>query len=288
MKCENIKEQLVNYLKSELSNSERKIIDDHLSECEHCRLVLNNLETIWTDLGNISDKEPSSHFREHFHNMLNNEISMRETHTHGKSGKKGLMDIFQTVWPTRPQWALSYTFVFVVLGFGLGRWFLIGGTVDISETGKPQITHIQEEVSELRDMMAYTLLSQDSVQARLRGIDYARANGSSDPRVLTLLLNTFERDETSNVRLAALDAIKPHLDNPMVKERIYNRLLMETSPIVQLKIVNNLLDAAGEGWQDQLDELLKTGILDSTVTGFLQEAKTGENKNEEQEGVREL
>lgn len=288
MQCKHIKELLVNYLKDETGDPERKTIEDHLAECELCRLELHNLQAVWTDLGNISDKQPSIHLRNRFYSMLNNETSIQQTQDDGKSRFNGLGNFFRSVWPTRPQWALSYTFVFILLGFTLGRFDLMVETGDAPGTGDTEIARIQDEVSELRDMMAYTLLSQDSVQARLRGIDYARTNSSDDPSVLTLLLNTFERDETGNVRLAALDVLESHLDNPTVRERIYNRLLTETSPIVQLKIVELLLDEAGEGWSDQLDELLMTGILDSTVTAYLQEARTGTGRNEAQGDSRAL
>lgn len=278
MKCEQIKDQFINYLKGEISGLERKLIDDHVSECEHCRLELHHLQSAWTALEEIPELEPSSQLRERFYGMLDNE----------KSGKQGLRSLFQAVWPARPQSALSYTFVIILFGFVMGRFLITGGSTMSRDINQPQISQIQEDVSQLRDMVALTLLSQDSVQARLRGIDFARTNISNDPRVLTLLLNTFERDETRNVRLAALDVLGNYLDDPMVKERIYNNLLMETSPIVQLKIVELLLEAAGDGWQEQLDDLLKTGILDSTVTGFLQEVRADGDRDEDQGTIHEL
>ena len=287
MKCNHVKEQFVAYLKNELDNPNRTLVEQHIDGCEYCCLELNRMKQLWTGLENGNEQKPSAQLSNRFYDMLNNEVTRRIDHLYKEPTKSRWTGLFSSLWPSRPQWALSYTFVIMLGGFLVGQWM---PSADRSNANPDQqeLAQIKDEVSDLRDLMAFTLLSQDSVQARLQGVDYARENNPDDPRVLTLLLNTFERDEARNVRLAALDALGPYMENPAVNERIYNGLLMETSPIVQLKIVELLLDAAGTGWQEQLDELLKTGILDSNVTAFLQDVKSGNDQNTGQDGVRAL
>lgn len=262
MICTRVKAQYIYFLRRELDQAERQIIEAHLVECDDCRLALQEIESMWTGLDALPERAPSAQLRERFFDALHNANTVRATGMSGKSAWTYLL---------RPQWVLAFTMVILLGGFLIGRLFPAAAPAG----NTPQLAQIQKDVSDLRGLMALTLLSQDSVQARLRGIEYARKSGSGDPRVLTLLLNTVDRDETRNVRLAALDVLGSHLDNSMVRERIYNRLLMEPSPLVQLKIVELLLEGAGDGGHELLDDLLKTGILEPTVAGFLRQVEAG-------------
>lgn len=262
MKCNHAEARFIDYLRQELDVIERQAVDKHLAGCDNCRLALQEIETAWSGLDYLPEGVPSPAVRERFYQGLNDAI---ETNTSGTTRKPAWTLLF------RPQWAVAFSVMVLLCGFIIGRWYPAGNTA----ADPSQLAQIQKEVSELRGLMALSLLSQNSVQARLRGIEYARESGSGDPRVLALLLNTLDRDETSNVRLAALDVLGAHLDNGMVRERIYNRLLMEPSPLVQLKIVKLLLEGAGDDGHKLVDDLLKTGILDPSVSGFLRQAETG-------------
>ena len=266
MKCNHVKARYLDFLKQEMDLTERQAIETHLAGCGDCRLELQEIEAAWTGLDYLPECMPSSRLRERFYASLNNAIV---ANTSGVVRKPAWPFLFQ------PQWAVAFSLVILLCGFAIGRFYPAGGTTDSATTDASQLSQIQKEVSELRGLMALSLLSQDSVQARLRGIEYARESGSGDPQVLGLLLNTIDRDETSNVRLAALDALDSHLDNSMVRERIYERLLMEPSPLVQLKIVKMLLEGADNDGHKLLDDLLKTGILDPAVAGYLRQTETG-------------
>ena len=262
MKCNHVKERFIDYLRQDLVAAEQQAVEAHLAGCDDCRMALQEIETAWANLDYLPERVPSPAVRERFYQGLNDAIEVKTSAT---ARKPAWTLLFQ------PQWAVAFSVMILLCGFIIGRWYPASNTI----ADPSQLTQIQKEVSELRGLMALSLLSQNSVQARLRGIEYARESGSGDPRVLALLLNTVDRDETSNVRLAALDVLGSHLDNGMVRDRIYNRLLMEPSPLVQLKIVKMLLDGAGDEGNKLVDDLLKTGILDPSVSGFLRQADTG-------------
>ena len=275
MNCNLVNEKLVEYLKQELAGPDRKQVEDHLRECATCARELGSLERLWQDLERGTELIPSVRLRDRFYSMLRDEIVRHESKDTVPQVQPGIPALFQSLWPSRPQWALAYSFLVVLGGFTLGR-LLAGDAVTDGQSGQQEeIARIREDMSDLKDLMALTLLSQGSVQARLQGIDYARQSGAGDTRVLSLLLNTLERDDTRNVRLAALDALAPHLDIPMVRERLYNSLLQETSPIVQLKVVELLVKTAGDDGPGLVNELVRAGILDADVERYLEDAGKG-------------
>ena len=272
MNCEQLNDRLVDYLKDELDFQTRRQFDLHLETCEHCAGELQALRSLWQDLDPATMQAPSPRVRERFYAMLNQQTAQHRHASAGQPAQGHRPAMLQWFWPMRPHWALAWSVVLLVGGAMIGRMLPLDATIVAGSNQDEEIAQIREDVSEMRELMALTLLSQGSVQARLQGIEYAQQTGAGDPQVLSLLLNTLERDDTRNVRLAVLDALTPYLDNDMVRERLYNSLLKEPSPIVQLKVVELLVRAAGDDGQGVIDELLMAGILDAEVERYLQEA----------------
>lgn len=92
---------------------------------------------------------------------------------------------------------------------------------------------------------ATRLRDSSSASTRLAAILEIEQNQQLDHRSLTLLAQTMNRDGNTNVRLAALDVLGQHLDQPDIVDIFQKSLVEQDDPLVQLgiiKIVSQLDD----------------------------------------------
>ena len=81
------------------------------------------------------------------------------------------------------------------------------------------------------------LADSTSASTRLAAILEIEQSRSIDERFLAMLSETMNRDGNTNVRLAALDVLSNHLDNPQVADMLATALTRQDDPLVQLGIV---------------------------------------------------
>ncbi|PPL01721.1 HEAT repeat domain-containing protein [Parapedobacter indicus] len=94
---------------------------------------------------------------------------------------------------------------------------------------------------------ATRLRDSSSASTRLAAILEIEQNRQLDNRSLTMLAQTLNRDGNTNVRLAALDVLSQHLDQPDIVDVFQKSLMEQDDPLVQLgiiKIVSQLDDGA--------------------------------------------
>jgi len=235
-------------------------------------LALQQYEALWLNLGKDSEFQPSATSRHQFYSFLDIVIA---SNTHSPEAGKSAQSWshwFEKLWPSSPRGAFAYSLTIVLssflIGQGLSSGFFPMRTTTVNAVN--EVASIQRELDELRDVITLTLLQQDSIQARLRGVDYALQSGSDNPELVNLLLETVDRDGAGNVRLAALDALELHRNNPLVQNRLSQTLSQETSPLVQLRKAELLLNAAGTNRRQLLDTLLMEEMLEASVGEFLE------------------
>ncbi|MCG8414710.1 MAG: zf-HC2 domain-containing protein [Pseudomonadales bacterium] len=269
MSCDSTRRQLISFLKNELDPGDQLQMESHLGECEACRATLRHFETLWLNLDEGSELQPSSASHDRFHAFLDNEIALVAHNSGDSNPVHSWTSWFEKLWPSSPGGAVAYSLAIVLSSFLIGQG-LPSGFFPTRATTDNEVASIQEELAELRDVMTLTLLRQDSIQARLRGVDYALQSGSNNPELISLLLETVDQDGAGNVRLAALDALELHRDNPLVQNRLSQTLSQETSPLVQLRKAELLPNAAGINRRQLLDTLLMEQILEAGVGEFLE------------------
>src|SRR2546423_13362621 len=159
MNCESLKERLADYWAGRLSDPARAEINGHLRECAGCKAEAESLGAIWQKLGDIPDESPGPSMRLRF------EATLEQFRNQKRPGLAGWLDQW---WPRKPilQFALSMTCL--VFGLLLGHAL----TVDLGSNTR-EMTRLQSEVRSTRQLVALTLLQQQSASERLKGVDYS-------------------------------------------------------------------------------------------------------------------
>jgi HEAT repeat protein len=109
--------------------------------------------------------------------------------------------------------------------------------------GKKEIARLREEVETTRQMVALSLLQQQSPSDRLRGVDYSERMSALEPEVVAALIQAVNRDPSVNVRLAAVDALTKVSAEPQVRRSLVDSLPGQESPIVQAALIDFAVDA---------------------------------------------
>ena len=235
MKCEKIKQLLPDYLKGTLDSKIKLKIDEHLSECADCEREFEEINLVWSKLAQIPEKEPSAEMHKRFYSMLEEFGQGLNPASINVSWDSRLSEWFDKWWPRKPVFQLGISMVCLIFGL------LVGQIVDFGIGSKHEMAQLKEEVREVR-MVTLALLDQSSAAERIKGLTMSRSVNNPDEQFLSLLLLTLNSDTNVNVRLAAVDALYRFCDNSWLRTELVKSLSIQTSPLVQISLIDLLAD----------------------------------------------
>jgi hypothetical protein len=128
---------------------------------------------------------------------------------------------------------LAMASVTLILGVGIGYYLRPSASVTNND---PQIAELGDQVREMKEMMMLTLLEKESASERLRAVSLTQDMDQASQKVTSALLETLNKDSNVNVRLAALDALKPYANNSGVREALVRAITKQDSPLVQVAL----------------------------------------------------
>ena len=228
MKCKQIKEKFADYLIGEIDEVTQKEIQEHVTACSSCREELESLSAIWTKLGVLPEEQPSNNVRARFYATLEEyKQNMQEEKEKPRLGT--LMDGWFERWiPRRPAFQFSLALILVVVGLTAG-YFLHAGV-----QGGGEIAQLRQEVRQIRQITAVSLLRQESLREQLRNVGLSSQVELPDEETLADFLRRVDSDITTDSRLAALDALFPQ--SPAIRRQLSLSLSEQTSPLVEIAL----------------------------------------------------
>src|SRR5260370_34806493 len=93
-----------------------------------------------------------------------------------------------------PAWQFAMAAGLLVGGILLGRYLPQAGG------GNPEMAQLRSQVENLHQMVALSMLQQQSPSARMRGVTYSEKFAQPDPQVLDALLQAGNHDANVNAR----------------------------------------------------------------------------------------
>lgn len=168
-------------------------------------------------------------------------------------------------WPElAPKLALAA--VTLIIGVGVGYFVRPAGT------GDQDISHVKNELSELKEMMMLSLLEKESATERLRAVSLTSEMDEASSKVTTALIQTLNEDENVNVRLAALDALKGYVKQSVVREALIRSIAKQTSPLVQVALADLMAELRAKSSVKELENLMKSDRVPADVKTRIQKS----------------
>jgi hypothetical protein len=253
MNCDDVRDQLPDYWTGAIEEGAKAKLQAHFASCPACRAEAETLSAIWKKLGAIPEERPGRALRARFDATLEAYMQGLRQAERGPSTRERVDKWLEGWWPRQPVFQFGFALAFLAVGL------LVGYSItQNSRNGGGEVAQLREEVRHTRQLVALSLLQQQSASERLKGVDWSNRMTRPDPQVLSALLHTVNYDQNVNVRLAALDALHQSANNEMVRRGLVESLDRQTSPMVQIALIDLLVEIrdkpAGQALKDLMQE----------------------------------
>lgn len=258
MSCDDLSSYFVDFVNGDLPREEAEKVRLHLRSCAACRSELDGLGAVWHALGDVAEEEPDEALRTRFYALL-------DAHQEAASAPwKSWPRRLASWWPERRALQMAATAAALGLGLAAGAGLSRGGNGG-------ELSELRAELASLNRLVSLSLLSQESASTRLQGVSYSRQAAAGDEEIVAALVGVVDGDDSIGVRLAALDVLAGFADRPGVAERLRASLLGQSSPLVQLALIDLLAELDGPETSRTFRELAARPDLAEAVQGRLAE-----------------
>ena len=262
---------LPDFLAGTFDETERNTIQSHLQSCSSCRQEYESLSSLWNSLGVLPEEHPGPQMRDRFNAML----AAYEQGLRHRSTRASVLDAIDTfvakLWPRRPAVQFGIALLMLVIGGVVGSRIDRTGEPATNPGTKLEIAQLHGEVRAIRGMLAISLMQQQSASDRLKGVSMGSQIVEKDPRVTQSLLDALRYDPSVNVRLAALDALSGAMDESDVRKTLVNTLSTQSSPLVQLAMVELVVESREKGALDTFNKMKNDPKVNKAVRTRIQQ-----------------
>lgn len=237
--------------------SEVKLLEQWMEEGAVEPTQLRELDQMHDRLLKSAEALPSLRLDDSFYSML------------AQEKKETAKSRFRFQWP---DWnvmftRLAFAVVLIAAGFA-GGYFLqrsAGGDT-------PDVKRLTQEVSDLKEMMMLSLLEKESATERLRAVSLTNDMPEVSAKVTNALFETLNNDENVNVRLAALEALKPYVQDGNVRKMLVRSIGKQDSPLVQVELATLMVELQEKKSVKELRKLLENESTPSEIKTKIKES----------------
>ena len=256
MNCEHIAELLPDYLQNALAREQALQVEQH---CEHCANCAQDV-AMWKKLALLPPDQPSPDSRARFDAMLHaysSASSKRSIEVSTGPSRQAFSPKIATpnvsdsseraarwsffAWLRSPLGAVAWSAALLIFGVFIGTRV----NKEATPAHPDEIAAMHAELTNMRQLVALSMLQQQSASERLQGVSWSGLEAHLDPQIQSALLHTLRYDGSVDVRLAALDALSRHASQPQVRKGIGDALQEQQSPLVQVALIDQLAE-----WRD--------------------------------------
>jgi len=265
MTCGDIEKYIPDYLEGSLEPELLQTFERHLQSCENCRKEIAELRNVWEKVANLPEEQPSPALRKRFYESLDAYTSGLESAGPRIRVLRIINDRLERILPRKPLMQIAAALLLFAAGL------LAGSRSDIfSGSYSAELTEMRSEMSQLNKLLVFTLLDQSSPSKRLQAIDMISNMEYADEDIVEALVNIASDDPNVNVRVASVEALQETNDLKSISTQMFAALIKQTSPLVQLSIIEFLVSIREDRAINLFKEMLTRKDLDQTVRNRLE------------------
>jgi hypothetical protein len=251
MNCDRFRERIPECLAGHLAAAPRAELMDHLAACTACSREAAQMGAVWRGLEPPAP-EPDPAMRRRFLEVL-------EAYRAGMERPPGGGWWAAGWWPARAVWQTALAVALLLAGGFAGRY------LERPRAASPEIAQLQGQVESLRELVALSMLRDQSPSSRIQGVTFGSQVAQPGRPIERALLYVVNQDASVNVRLAAVDALEKLAGNPEIRRALVEALPMQDSPLVETAIVDVLVRANDTEAVPALRQLVRDAQADESV-----------------------
>lgn len=254
MDREKLESQLIDYIDGKLPDADRTALEQQLSRDPEVFRLYEQLREVMKAMERSAALQPSANMRPRFDRMLAEEI---------KQLPSGRQIMF------RPSFYRAAAVVaLVAAGIAGGYW------ISLQQRQNEELVALRQEMDATKQLMQAMLQNQSSASQRLQGVTVAMQMTAADDDVVKALVRAMNEDPSSNVRLAALDALAHFSQEPQVRNALVTSLSSQTDPLVQIALIQLLVRMKEKGVVKDLERMVEDetnlkAVKDEAYNGIL-------------------
>jgi hypothetical protein len=159
---------------------------------------------------------------------------------------------------------LAFASVALILGIAIGYF--------IKPAEKEDIKILSQQVTDLKEMMMLSMLEKESATERLKAVSLTDEMDYASAAVTTALLKTLNQDDNVNVRLAALEALKPYIKDGSVREALIRSIARQGSPLVQVALAEFMAQIQEKSSVKELQKIIQSERTPAEVKNKIKES----------------
>lgn len=225
---------------------EEGVID--LNEIEDLEELHNKIEGF--------DVEPSSQLSDRFYTFLSESVEKNE--------KRNWGSLFSKLFSSKSFQPVAIGLLFVLV-------FISGLAVNSIFSSKQEINNLTSEIEELKETMVLSMIERPSTTDRLKAVHLTEETGLKSNAMVDVLLQTFNNDESTNVRLAALEVLVQNLEDSTVREGLIRSIASQTNPIIQMHLMDIMTAINEKKSSVEFEKLLEGEDLEPEVKTMIHE-----------------
>jgi hypothetical protein len=248
MECEVAQAHLSDYLARTLPAAVAAEVDAHLYACDACTAEYGAIEDTWQRLRTMPAAAPdTASMQARFDAGLREYMAdQRSQHAHRRNFA---------------YYGVQLAAAAALVAFGV----MIGRQVTPVPAADQQLTALREELRDMREMVAVSLLQQQSATERLKGVSWSAQIDQPGMSLTSALLDALTHDPNVNVRVSAIDALKRFAGREDVRDGALEALPRQTSPVVQVALIDFVVENNGRDAADALRRIADDPMANETV-----------------------
>jgi len=258
MNCEHYQEDFIDYHDGVLPEERLLEIREHLTTCLDCQRAWAGLQALQAGIDAVPTPEPPDRVRRRFNAMLHTHMAdLHDGNVFGPASR-GVANWFSSFLPSTPAFQIAAMLALLAGGLWLGHTMM-------PPRPDKEIAELRDRIDSMTRLVAFSTLQSMPASDRVRTVLASTNSAAPDSAQVDSLLNTLALDPNINVRLSALEALYHHADGPEVHAGVLAALSRETSPLVQVAIIDFLTAAKAQEAQPLFERLSQEPAVNETV-----------------------
>ena len=252
MKATEIERLIEKYFEGETTVSEEKILKDYFQQAE-IPAHLQQYQSQFVFFAKAKKIELPESFESNWEKSIENEagkVIQMQTASQGKQ--------FYLRWGIQ----IAASVLLFLSGLYVGKVFW-----QDKESPKiaqnTEIESLRAEIKKTRDRQdeMLVMLKENSASGRIKAVNYSYEMKENNTEVIDALINTLNKDENTNVRLAAANALFAFRETEKVRNALIEALRNQQDPILKIALVNMMIAMKEKRAVKMIEDFLQTEPL---------------------------